>query len=218
MESEFPSNSNNPSPMLNKPDEKKIEQITTTTAIQKKKSLGKRFKETFTVNDSKSVLESVVFDIAIPALKDLIADMVSSTIERKLFGSTSSAGRRGGGLRGGGGYTAYNRISTPLVDSFRSELRNPDPRGYAPSRQARATHNFDEIIIPSRTEAIEVIERLFSIVDQYQAASVSDLYQMVGIESNYIDGNFGWLDMRGADVRRVRDGYMLILPRPVPLD
>jgi hypothetical protein len=94
--------------------------------------------------------------------------------------------------------------------------RRDEPRSI--SRRARATHDFDEIILPTRVEAEEVIDRMFDIVSQYETATVADLYELVGINSNYTDGKWGWSDFRGAGVSRVRNGYLLDLPRPESLD
>lgn len=86
------------------------------------------------------------------------------------------------------------------------------------SRRGRSTHDFDEIILATRVEAEEVVDRLFDLVGRYESASVSDLYSLVGISGNFTDEKWGWTDLRGAGVERVRNGYLLDLPRPEPLD
>jgi hypothetical protein len=86
------------------------------------------------------------------------------------------------------------------------------------SRQARARHDFDEIVLESRTEAEEVIDRLFDLVSRYESATVADLYELVGLASSHTDHKWGWTDLRGAGVSRVRGGYLLDLPDPHPLN
>ena len=86
------------------------------------------------------------------------------------------------------------------------------------SRRARASHDFDEIILASRVEAEEVIDRLFDLVSRYESATVADLYEMVGVTGNFTDDKWGWTNIRGAGVTRVRNGFLLDLPRPEPLD
>jgi len=131
-------------------------------------------------------------------------------MERVLFDGGRSANRRGRGRRpGGGSYVSYDRYS--------SRDRRDDSRSL--SRRARATHNFDEIILDKRVEAEEVINQLFEIVSKYEQASVADLYNLVGISGQFTDENYGWTDLRGAGVTRLtRGGYLLDLPRPEPLD
>ena len=47
---------------------------------------------------------------------------------------------------------------------------------------------------------------------------MSDLYELLGIPGKYTDDNWGWTDIRGAQVRRIRNGYMLDIPDPEYLD
>ena len=86
------------------------------------------------------------------------------------------------------------------------------------SRQSRARHNFDEIVLDERVEAEEVIDRLFDLVSRYEAATVADLYELVGLSSTHTDNKWGWIDLTGAGVTRVRGGYLLDLPEPESLD
>ena len=79
-------------------------------------------------------------------------------------------------------------------------------------------HDFNEIILGTRVEAEEVIDRLFDLLSKYDNASVADLYELVGITANFTDEKWGWTDLRGASVAKVRNGYLLDLPRPEPLD
>lgn len=170
-------------------------------------SLGKRFSETFIGGDAKSVWSYVLFDVLIPASKDMVADAMSTGVERMLFGESRVSSRRS---RGGNGYVNYSRFSSG------GRREREEPRGI--SRRARASHDFNEIILETRSEAENVIDRLFDQVSQFEMATVGDLYDLVGINSNYTDNKWGWTDLRGAGVTRVRGGYLLELPRPEPLD
>lgn len=193
--------------------EKKIEKVVTGTVARRKKPLGKRFMETFVGGEAKGVGHYILFDVLIPAAKDVFADAVSQGIERMLFGDARSSSRRTG-LRPGGstGHVSYNKYSSR--PPWRSDKKD-EPRI---SHRARASHDFDEIILATRAEAEEVIGRLFDLVGQYEQATVADLYDLVGITSNFTDEKWGWTDIRGAGATRVTNGYLLDLPRPEPLD
>ena len=205
---DFPSNSHEatkPGDQVEPP--KKIDKVTTGEVVRRKKPLGKRLADTFIGGDAKSVWNYVLIDVAIPAAKDMIADAISTGIERMLFGEGRSPSRRVGGRPSSShGYVSYNRYSQPGA-------RREDPRGPALSRRNRATHNFDEIILKSRQEAETVIDNLFNLISQYEQATVADLYELVGITASYTDEKYGWTDFRGAGVTRVRNGYLLDLPR-----
>lgn len=191
--------------------DKKVEKVVEGEAIRRKKSLGTRLKETFFGGDTRGVWGFVGEEVLIPAAKDMIADAVSQGIERMIYGEAQSSSRRTGRRPDGKGpYISYNRYSG-------SRKKGPSRRNEI-SHRARAAHNFDEIILPTRVEADEVIDRLFDLVSKYESATVADLYDLVGITGNYTDDKWGWFDLRGADVRRVRHGYLLDLPKPEPLD
>lgn len=207
---EFPSNSNR-APKAARPakdEPKQIQKVVQGEVKRRRKPLGKRFSETFVGGDAQGVMSYVVLDILVPAAKDTIADAVSQGVERMIFGEARSTSRRGS-HRTVSGYTPYNRMSSPMTR--REEPREPL------SRRARATHNFDEVILDTRVEAEAVIDQLFNLILKYEEATVADLYEMIEVSSSYTDRKWGWTDIRDADVKRVRNGYLLDLPKPEPL-
>ena len=207
--SEFPANSQ--ASKSDPPVDKKIERITSSDPVRKKKSLRRQFSETFVAGDMRGAVSYVIMDVMLPAAKDMIVEAGSQGIERLIFGETR---RRSGRTpqAGATGYVSYNRMSGPTVAS---RISGP---ARAMSRAARSRHNFDEIILESRTEAEDVIDRLFELVSRYETATVADLYELVGISSTHTDHRWGWLDLHGAGVSRIRGGYLLDLPDPEPLD
>jgi hypothetical protein len=79
-------------------------------------------------------------------------------------------------------------------------------------------HAFDEIVISSRQEAEEVLDRMYDLISRYDAATVADLYELTGLEGTHADQKWGWEDLRGSSVGRVRGGgYLLELPEPIAL-
>lgn len=213
---EFPGNSKTTPKEAEKNEPKKVTKVIEGEAITRKKPLGKRMAETFVGgDDAKGVWEYILMDVLVPAAKDTVADATSQGVERFLFGEARSSSRRTGARPSGGnnGYVSYGgRSSAPRHPAVRDE---PRP---APSRRSRATHDFGEIILATRVEAEEVIDRLFDLVSKYETATVADLYELVGVTGNYTDDRWGWTDIRGAGVTRIRNGYLLDLPKPEPLD
>lgn len=185
--------------------EKKVEKIVESTVVQRKKPLGKKLTETFTGEDARSVGHYLVFDVLVPATKTLIFDLISQGTERTLFGTTSGARPRGAGAR----RVQYDRMYS---GNTRSELDRPGGVRNMSSR-ARATHDFDEIVIEDRGEADEILERLQDLINDYEVATVSDLYDLVGITSTIQDEKWGWTSIKGASITRVREGYLLNMPR-----
>jgi hypothetical protein len=202
---EFPPNSD---ASKRQPDEKDIKRVTSGDPVRRRKPLRKQFADTFVAGDAKSALHYVMFDVLIPAAKDMIAEAGSQGIERLIFGESR---RRGSTPPQSGptGYVSYNRYA---MGSRQTSSQR------AMSRQARARHDFDEIVLAERVEAEEVIDRLYEVVSRYGSASVSDLYELVGLPSTHVDNKWGWTQLRGAGVSRVRGGFLLDLPEPEPLE
>jgi hypothetical protein len=73
-------------------------------------------------------------------------------------------------------------------------------------------------VLTTRHEAEEILDRLDDIAERYEAATVANFYQMCGIVPTHVDFKHGWTDFRGASISKVRNGYLVNLPRPEPLD
>jgi hypothetical protein len=193
--------------------EKKIEKVVTGKVKTQKRSLGKKFMDTFIEDDSKNVGNYIFHDVLIPAAKSMVCDIVGwgGFAEMLLFANKRPPNR--GNMRRDGGrtYVSYDRSSTSIRD-------NRDTRKKDISPTNRARHNFDEIILDSRGEAEEVLSQLVDLIEEYGIASVADLYELVGLKSEHTDQRYGWTNLSAAEVSRVRDGYLINLPRTKLID
>lgn len=215
----YPANSNkgknNPVGDEEAKQEKKVARVTTSDPVQRKKPLGKRIAENLTGDDAKTVGDYLLFDVVLPNFKSLVADVASRGIERLMFGD--SAGRRGTSSGRPGGYTSYNTMNRGPGLATGGRAFEPDTNRREMSNQARAAHNFDEIVLRERGEAEMVLTGLADMIESYQVASVMDLYDLVGITGSFTDNKWGWSTMSGSRVVRVRDGYLLELPPTQPI-
>lgn len=74
-------------------------------------------------------------------------------------------------------------------------------------------NRIEEIIFERRGDAEEVLNKMDEIIGNYGYVTVADFYELSGITSSYESAKYGWTDLKTADVHRVRDGYILQLPR-----
>lgn len=181
----------------------RVQQVATKPIKRKKESTADKFKKAFFGEDVTNVKDYVIFDVMIPALKATLSDMIGNGIEVLLFGES-----RGKRKKEGSSYGSYYRRRD---DRDRDRDRRSNVRGAS---------SFDDIILDSRGEAEEVLSQLSDLAIDYGQASVADLYDLVGISANFTDEKYGWFkgELRSAGVRRVRDGYLLELPRASRLD
>jgi len=194
----------------------KVEKIITGNAVVRKQPWYKRAKSNMLADDAGTIGEYILIDVLVPALKNLVFDIITQGTGRALY-----PGGRAVGVRGGGGNIVGGGLRGN-VSSVRTKYENmgvgtaQDPRQQL-SRQDRATHNFKEITLPNREEAIGVVERLMELITNYGTATVTDFYDLVGVTGSYADQRWGWDDLRDANVIQHRGGWLIDLPPAKPL-
>lgn len=184
-------------------DRPKLDKIIEGKATSKKQSEMRKFKDIFISEDAKDVKSYIVLDVLIPAIKKAISDIVTNGIDMILYGETKARGS--------------SSISSKV--SYRSyyDRGDRDRRNYRSMNQ-RIGYNYDDVILDNRGDAEEVLSRLDELIETYGIVSVADLYDLVGVSGNYTDNKYGWTDIRNAQVLRVKSGYMIKLPKAIPLN
>lgn len=180
---------------------KKVEKIVSGGVKTKKKSEIQKLADVFISEDVSNVKSYVLMDVLVPAVKKAISDIVVNGIDMVLYGETGHSKKK----------SAASKVSYRSYYDREHDRRSTDSR-------TRTGYNYDDIIFDNRGEAEDVLSRMDELVSTYGVVSVADLYDLVGITGNYTDNKYGWTDIMSASVVRVRDEYMLKLPRALPLD
>lgn len=193
----------NSEPKKEKPQQ--IEPVVKSKVKIKKKGIIKRVVDAFVGEDVGDVKAYLLYDVTIPAVKNLLMDVVYNGMSMSLFGSP---GRRRSNVyrQGGSSYISYNNA----YDEWRG--REYDKNRTYSRVNRRASHDFGDILFESRDDAEEVLDNLVDFVEIYGQATVSDLYDLVGKTCEYTDRGFGWKALGSSRVVRGRDGYILDLP------
>lgn len=186
----------------NTENEKKVTPVVDPSQVKtREKSIGRKFADVFLSDDVSSVKSYIFYDVVVPAIKDTIADVVKGAIDLLLYGDTRQS-KKQDSYFGNVSYTSYSTISNKQPKAARLENR----------------YDYRDIIFSSRSAAEEVLTQMVELISAYRQASVADLYDACNIIGNFTDNKYGWKDLSSASVKRVRDGYMLDLPRVQPLD
>lgn len=178
--------------------EHKVEKVVSGTVKTKKKTGLNKMANVFISEDAGNVKSYILMDVLVPAVKKAISDIVTNGIEMMLYGET---GRKKN--------SNSSRIS--YRDYYKDD-RRPRDRGVS-----RSSYDYDDIILETRGEAEDVLSRMDEIMDTYGIVSVADFYDLVGVTGNFTDNKYGWTNIRNANVIRVRDGYMIKLPKATPI-
>lgn len=192
----------------------KIQPVTSAeTKGRRKRGLGRQFKDVFFRGSAKDAAEYMVTDVVVPEIRDLLYNAVQSGIDRLIYGERSGGRRRPQSslTTTGPGHVDYASVSRPTRAS------QPQPRTL--TRQARARHDFQDLVIPTRQEADEVLDRLFDLLSQDGEVRVGHLYALTDVRAEHTDWKWGWTNLKGAKSVRLRNGgYLLDLPEPEPMN
>ena len=184
-------------------EQHRTEKVVKGKVISRKKSGLRKFTDEFVSEDAKNIKNYVFGEVLIPAIKKAISDIVTDGIDMILYGGSRS-GRRSSADKIS--YRNYSSYST------RDSYRRDEPRS------SYNSYDYNDIILDSRGEAEDVLARMDELIDSYGLVRVADLYDLVGISGNYTDNKYGWTNIRNAQIVRVRDGYMIKMPRAIPID
>lgn len=196
---EYKSNSNKSREAMAAQPEKRVEKVVSGTARLKKKSGIQKFADIFVPEDVGDIKSYIVTTIVIPAIKKAIMD----AMDMFLYGE---AGRR-------------TKAGSASKVSYRSYYN--DNRERREVRTARSTgFDYNNIIFETSGDAEACLDALRDVLTTFPTVSVADLYDLADVPptNNYMLDRYGWMDLGDATVARVRDGYILKLPRAVPLN
>lgn len=185
-------------------EEKKVEKVISGSAKSKKKGEIRKFADIFISEDVGNVKAYVFLDVLVPAIKKAISDIVTNGIDMILYGEN----RRKNSNTTKVSYGKY-------YDN--SGYRERQSSNYRQS--GRTSFDYDEIIFETRGDADSVLDAMNEIISQYGVVSVGDLYDLADVSTdNFAVNKYGWTDIAGCKAVRVRDGYVLKLPKACPLN
>lgn len=185
---------------------KKVDKVVSGSVKTKKKSSLSKFADTFIEEDKDTVVGYLLSEVLIPSFKKMVSDTIKTGIDKMLYGDAE-----------------VSRSNSPASKISYSKYYN-DKSSYsrssstAPVTNRRDTYEYNNIVLETRGDAEAVLMGMDDIIAKYEIVSVADLYDLVGIAGSYTDYKYGWTDIRSARIERVRDGYVIRMPKALPLD
>lgn len=164
--------------------------------VVSKKSVGKEVKNSF------AEAGNYVFqDIILPAIKNTVFDVIKNATEMVIYGETGQRRTRRDGNRT---YVSYND------DSYLDRRRE---------RPVSVRRKYiDDLILDSRADAEDVVDNLNELINDYGIATVANLYELVGWNTEYTDHDYGWTDLSRVNMRAIGGGKCLLeFPDPKPV-
>lgn len=181
-------------------ENRRMKKVITGKATTRKASNSRKFRDALFANGSGSVKEYVIFEVILPAIKNTIVDTLKGTVDMVFLGKVERDRRSRDG-RSRVSYASY-------YDRRRDE----------PNRRSNI-FDYDDVLFESRGDAEAVLIAMEDAIERYGWISVGGFYDLCEISTNdYMVEKYGWTNLRHADVVPVRDGYVIRLPKALPVD
>lgn len=82
-----------------------------------------------------------------------------------------------------------------------------------------SVENNDGIIFNTRYDAQCTLDKMIDTINAYGYVTLGDMYDLAGLNyPSYAGNKYGWTYLNNIDIVRVRDGYILKLPKAMPID
>lgn len=188
--------------------DEKLEKVVQGEVVTRKKPLGTRMKDIFFGGDFTSAGQYLAAEVLLPAFRNLLIESITKGAERVVLGDSSLA--RGRPQTGYGPRVTYNSPINrgPYRETTGRRANLPDQ----PTNRPRGRHDSTQVILASKGDAEMVLERMQDIIDRYEVASIADLHELTGLPTSHTDNKWGWESLRYAEIRQIREGYLLDLP------
>lgn len=192
----------------NATEEKRVQKVTK-GPVKTKTNEVRKIADIFISEDISNVKDYIFMDVLVPAIKKAIYDIVTNGIDMFLYGGT------------GRGKTSSSTSKVSYVNYY-DKKNSGGSSSYRGSENAKSTNGFDyeEIVFSNRGDAEAVKQQLKDYIGRYGYVTISDLYEMAdpNLTPPYTTCKYGWMNVDSAEAVRVRDGYILKLPRAMPID
>lgn len=186
--------------------ERKVEKVVSGN-VKTRDNKGRKFMGMIISEDAANVKSYVIMDVLVPAFKKLVSDIVTDGIDIILYGGSGGRDNR---------RRAGERPQYRTTCSDRSyNRREPD------SYESNSRFDYEDIVYDYRSDAEAVRKEMLYAINEYGLVSVADMYDMSGKVAPRTSNNYGWMSARAienTEPKRVRDGYILPLPKATPIE
>ena len=191
--------------------------------VNKRKSVWKEVKSEFISEDAPSVGSYILYDILLPALRDLVSDIGHGAIDMAM-GTDSRRHRRG--RRDDRSYISYDRYwdrESPPRRRARWDEDDDDDDYRVRRRRKRgvpSNEDLDDFTFYTKRDAEEMLARLERRIDKYDCCPVAYYLDQMGetLPGDFVSEDWGWYNLDGAKIKPAYGGeWRIIFPKIRPL-
>lgn len=182
-------------------EKKSIGKVVTGNVTIKKKSEGRKILEKIFPSVGSDLKTTLMDDVIFPMLKNGLLEAVGRILWPNGDGPVRSSSF------GGGTRINYSGFSKPQARQH-----------YIPAGST-VGFDYDRIAFETRGDAEAVLMALDENIDAYGFATVGAFYEAAGVTTNNAQvEKFCWRSIGDAKVAQVGGGWIIRMPRPMPLD
>lgn len=178
-------------------------------SVKRKTSIWRGVRDEFISEDAPTVGSYILYDILLPALRDLISDIGHGALDMAM----GTDNRRYRSRRDDRSYISYNRY----YDDRDRRKRDRDDERYEVRRRNR---DFTDMVFEYREDAEDVLDRMCDYIERFGDVPVSYFYDLCGetVPGDFTKDDWGWTNLAGARVVKAgRKGYMIDFPKVRPI-
>lgn len=182
-------------------EKKHISKVVSGNVTIKKKSEGRKILEKIFPSAGSDLKTTLMDDVIFPMLKNGLWEAVGRILWPNGDGPVRSSSF------GGGTRINYSGFSKPQARQH-----------YIPAGST-VGFDYDRIAFETRGDAEAVLMALDENIDAYGFATVGAFYEAAGVTTNNAQvEKFCWRSIGDAKVAQVGGGWIIRMPRPMPLD
>ena len=183
-------------------DTKKVDYTALKGKVTLKKSKMDSLGKSVIQGSITDAIANAITDLIIPAGRDLLFNVVTSVSQTLIYGESDQP-------------SVSNRVNRIPYSSISNYNRMGRPTSHVQKVRQLPEDGF---IFERKSDADAALEHLHEACDTFGVVSVQALYEICEQTAPYTANKYGWMNLDDARVERTRDGYILKLPRSMPLD
>ena len=202
---DFPSNANGSTVEL--PPKEAPQPMKMRGRVSQKKSVFRDVRDEFISEDAPRVGGYILYDVLLPALKDLVLDILHGSIDMTIGGGRGGYSYSRGGRGSSISYTPYNRYYYDDDRARRRSYRDEPPRRSSRRDRDPSGYTFD-----NEDDARDLLDYLCDYIDRYGEVPVSYFYDRIGetIPGDFTSDDYGWRNLSQAKVMPAGRGQWYI--------
>lgn len=180
--------------------EKRVKKVVSGN-VRTKKNEGRRLMNLFVSEDAGNVKSHLFMDVLVPNIKDTLYRLITDGFSMLLFGDTAGTKKKNSA-----GKVSYRSYYDDRPNTSRER------------EHTRSRFEQDDLVFDTRGEAVAVQEGMSEVIERYGTVTIADMYDLADLTAPHTANRYGWTSMRNSEIIRVRDGFVLRMPKAMVID